>query len=371
MKLFPYFAGQQTEKKLSRNTVLAPLPVKTRLKPAETDAVLTKKTGSYIELGSYGALVFQTQTMLLHFMVSLSIFIYIYNFLGGIDGLITDSYETWFVNSQPVTELSYFKLFIGSGLLLAAPLSFTPAFLAMKHTHRDLARTLPVRFHRQRREVMMSRWNKKKQQTEIQFFPWESLCAMAGEGTAVAPNMVMREGTLFIGACENVESGYFWSSMRIGALDRTHAAMKWEMIRSFMEDGPKAIGDSQPVTLKGMMQQYCDERGIKLKDFPGDVKFWWFINGRMLAVWRINWVIRKLQKQAEKFPEVAEWSKPLPEDEWAQPSEALTFFNQKLSANEYKRGKTILTVNDLREQYGPAWEEKQQRRREKQREAAG
>ncbi|WP_415846701.1 hypothetical protein, partial [Vibrio aerogenes] len=82
----------------------------------------------------------------------------------------------------------------------------------MIHTHRDLARALPIRFHRQRREVMMSRWNKRKQRTEIKFFPWESVCAMAGEGTAVAPNMVMREGSLFIGAYDDVASGYFWAS---------------------------------------------------------------------------------------------------------------------------------------------------------------
>ncbi|WP_261887330.1 hypothetical protein [Vibrio aerogenes] len=365
MKLFPYFAGQQTEKNLGRNTVLAPLPVKTRLKPAETDAVLTAKTESYIELGSYGGLILQTQMLLINFLVSFIAFLYIYTDLGGISGVVGRSYERVFINGQWVSELSYFLVFMGIGLLSLGPLSFGPAFLAMIHTHRDLARALPIRFHRQRREVMMSRWNKRKQQTEIKFFPWESVCAMAGEGTAVAPNMVMREGSLFIGAYDDVASGYFWASMRISALDRTHAAMKWEMIRSFMEEGPKAIGESQPVTMEGMVQQYCDEQGIKRKHFPDHIKNWWYLSGRMVAIWRMNWVIRKLQKKAEKFPQVAEWSKPLPKEEWAKPSEALNFFNHKLAENEYQRGKTILTVNDLRETYGPAWEESQQRRKEK------
>ncbi|WP_217653347.1 hypothetical protein, partial [Vibrio aerogenes] len=153
MKLFPYFAGQQTEKNLGRNTVLAPLPVKTRLKPAETDAVLTAKTESYIELGSYGGLILQTQMLLINFLVSFIAFLYIYTDLGGISGVVGRSYERVFINGQWVSELSYFLVFMGIGLLSLGPLSFGPAFLAMIHTHRDLARALPIRFHRQRREV--------------------------------------------------------------------------------------------------------------------------------------------------------------------------------------------------------------------------
>jgi hypothetical protein len=59
-----------------------------------------------------------------------------------------------------------------------------------------------------------------------------------------------------------------------------------------------------------------------------------------------------MSKRAQTFPEVAEWSQPLPESEWAKPSAALESLNRQLEQNEYARGLTILNVGDLREKYG-------------------
>ncbi|MGY2572305.1 hypothetical protein [Vibrio sp. C8] len=41
-----------------------------------------------------------------------------------------------------------------------------------------LSQTIPCRFHRQRREVLFSRWNKDLKKTETRAVPWEEVCVM-------------------------------------------------------------------------------------------------------------------------------------------------------------------------------------------------
>jgi hypothetical protein len=175
---------------------------------------------------------------------------------------------------------------------------------------------------------------------------------MVGEGTAAGAGMVMSGGNLLIAGNNTEKPGYFWSAKQIGAIDRIHATAKWEMIRRFMEDGPQTIGEPQPLTFQGMVEQYCQEKKIAVTDFPGEVRWWWYLNGRLLGIWRINHEQKLMSKRAQTFPEVAEWSQPLPESEWAKPSAALESLNRQLEQNEYARGLTILNVGDLREKYG-------------------
>ncbi|WP_038185547.1 hypothetical protein [Vibrio rhizosphaerae] len=349
---FPFYAGQRSDKTFSRGNVLSPLPVKTQIPPTQSDDSVISKTDSYLELGGYGGLVFQSQMMWTHFLLGLIVFLLLYSAGGGISGLYHAMYKEELIDGQWVNKIQYMELLAGSMMYLAGPLLWTLPLRAIYQTRKALSQVLPFRFHRQRREVMMSRWNRKTQQTEIRFFPWESVCAMVGEGSAVGAGAVMSGGNLLIAANDEDEPGYFWSSKQIGAQDLIHATAKWEMIRRFMEDGPQAIGKPQLVTFQGMIEEYCQQKQIAVQDFPNGIRWWWYLNGRLIGLWRINRARKRQSRLVDSFPEVAEWSQPLPESEWAQPSRELQAMNHILTENEYAQGLTILNVGDLREKYG-------------------
>jgi len=127
----------------------------------------------------------------------------------------------------------------------------------------------------------------------------------------------------------------------------------WEMIRSFMEQGADTIGDPQPLTLDGLIEQHCQLQNMTRDEFfTPERRFWWILNGTMLGIWRINYETKKMKQNADSFAEVIEWSKPLPESEWVKPSEALQYYNTMLAENEYTKGATIFSVGDIREKYG-------------------
>ncbi|MDA0150463.1 DUF6708 domain-containing protein [Vibrio sp. LaRot3] len=351
---FPFFAGEKTPKEFSHAMVLSPFPIRTGIKKNNYCEQLLSKNNNYIEIGGVAGLIFQTQIVWLMFLISFVIvFIPVYIMLGGITSMYELAYETKFINGIPNRTFSYFEF--GNALFaLFGPLIATLAiiFLVIKNTNKSLLRTIPFRFNRQRREVMFSKWNKAKKQTQVKFFKWEDICAMVGQGSAVTTVGVISSSALVIAADDNSKYGNFWSSMTLNAINKIDATSTWEMIRSYMEEGEEAVPEPEPLTYAHLLKQHCEANNISPSEVTGGTKLWWYLNGTMLGIWRTNRLMKKMTVHAESFPEVVEWSKPLPKSKWAKPSEELEFYNRIISQNEYAKGHTILSIGNVREKYG-------------------
>jgi hypothetical protein len=316
--------------------------------------ILVTKTEAYIELGGAGGMIFQTQIMWMIFLIGFFIaFLPPYIMFDGFTGLYLGAYKEALVNGEWGQEFRSYD-FVMSVLALLTPFGVTLfiVFKIAQKSRQTLSRTLPFRFHRQRREVMMSRWNDETKQTEIKMFPWEDSCAMVGQGSAISTGGIISSASLLIAGNDNEDYGHFWSSMQTGAMNKIHAAGMWEMIRSFMEEGPEAIGESSPLTLEGLIEQHCASRDMKVEDFTTATKVWWYLNGTMLGIWRINYETEKMKQNADTFTEVTEWSQPLPKAQWVKPSDALQYYNKMLAENEYAKGQTIFSIGDIRQKYG-------------------
>ncbi len=361
----PFFAGQHRQERFGARTVFSPLPVMTNVPPVRRTDWLTKKLPHYIELGGAGGSLFQTQLM--YSVWVLGFVLFSFAFWGPPDNGMSDSQgwagvwaglykEVWVGPDQWVMEFRWVNLLMAIGGLGFGPgfaLLFTGKLL-WEH-QQQLRRVLPFRFHRQRREVMLSRWDKRTKRTEVRIFPWEEICAMVGEGSAVSVSGVMTMASLFFGINSDERPGHFWSGMNVGTLSKEVGAGEWEMIRRYMEEGPEAIDEPAPVTFDGMIEEFCRERKIPRSAFSPLRRLWWELNGTRFGILRINIQSRLQQRFAECYfaahPELAAWSEPLPPEQWAKPSERLTRCNQLL-AEQYAQGRNIFTVGDVRELLG-------------------
>ncbi|MGF1708946.1 DUF6708 domain-containing protein, partial [Enterovibrio baiacu] len=232
-------------------------------------------------------MIFQTQQMWLLFLMSLGIPIWLLWSDGGVMGFIDTLYRKRFIDDVWVTQLDPMQVFGGLGLFFLPMLGgWFILYKVHRHARKMLTQTLPVRFHRQRREVMFSRWNNEKKCTEYRFFPWETVCAMVGQSSAMSTGGVFTSASLIIGINSDEKHGHFWSALQTGAITKVHAASLWEMIRTYMEDGPEYIGEPSPLTYQGLKQQHCEAYNIDEQDFGALHHFWWAINGTWLGIWR-------------------------------------------------------------------------------------
>jgi len=365
----PFFAGQYRRERFGVRHVFSPLPVHTNVPAPRRADWLTAKHPHYIELGGAGGSLFQTQLLYMVWLMGLVISAGIF---WGMPGMAQDhglsNGQGWAgvlarlyveVPAGPdrwVWEFSWMQLLgvlIGLGVGPGFALWMTVTLL-WEH-QRQLRRVLPFRLHRQRREVMLSRWNKRTKQTEVRIFPWEQMCAMVGEGATATPSGVLALATLFFGINSDERPGHFWSGMNVGTLNKEMGAGEWEMLRRYMDEGPEAIDEPSPVSFAGMVEEYCQQHGIPRSAFPRSVRWWWELNGTRLGILRYNVQSRLQQRFADRYfaahPELAAWSEPLPPEQWAQPSPRLTRCNQLL-AELYAQGHTLFTVGDVRHLLG-------------------
>ncbi|MCG9706688.1 DUF6708 domain-containing protein [Photobacterium damselae] len=201
----------------------------------------------------------------------------------------------------------------------------------------DLRRQLPLRFHRQRREVMFSRWNKKTRKIETKVVPWEEVIAFVNCNKLFLGAGVMAQSVLVIGANDETQENTSWASIALSSISPLMVAKHWEMIRRFMEEGSDAIGQPKPTTFKGLMEEYCLERDIPLEQFPAYIRFWWEINFTRLGLLATRYRMWRCYKHPRKHAEFEAWSQPIPESEWVKPSKELIQLNERLT-KRYQNG---------------------------------
>ena len=315
-------------------TYLAPLPLPTLLPPYGPHIGGLNEV--YMDFGLGSPEVFSWQVILgLPFNGAFMI-AFLFPLIGGfmffLFGMgwedISHAIEGIFRESYGLALLTGFiTLLIGLGVWL--------------HNHNKRAEIIPTRFNRQRREVCFM----PEDATEPVFVPWESLSAWVIEAQGVTQFGVRRQYGMGIG----FQHDETLTSVEFPCAGLPLAISHWEAIRGYMEyevNDLKSIQDLQD--LQGpndppheglhtfhnararMHQQIRDGSRNRVSGF-----FWYLYH--VMTFWTlpnylVEWEIRRIKAMGQHtLPESMRlWSEPLPEEQWAKPSEALLRMSEQV-----------------------------------------
>jgi len=282
-------AGTTKKRLLSRNDYLAPLPIPTGRKPSDVLNVIWRKNEVFLDVGSYNI---GSAVMVMWPMVML--------FLG----------------------LAYF-FEDPDALVLGACIMVIPIFLLIQGLFREVP--LPVRFNRQRREVCVPR-----DDGEYWIVPWETVTAAATQQSSVSQAGRATMGLLIIGF-ENPDpqaredNKHYSLGFNCGG--GTTAMALWECMRSYMEIGPEAAPEAAALNSGANLRYYIDYLNDKAKERGWFLTLLWegvfgvFIFNAPLATYLQR---KKLYPPPDLlYPEIIDWSKPLPPEQWAKRSPEL------------------------------------------------
>ena len=283
-------AGTTKKRILSRNDYLAPLPIPTGRNPSDVLNIIWRKNEVFLDIGSYsiGSAVMVMWPMVMLFL--------------GLAYLFEDP----------------------DALVLGACIMVIPIFLLIQGLFRDVP--LPLRFNRQRREVCVPR------DGENWIVPWETVIAAATQHSSVSQVGKNTMGLLIIGF-ENpdplAEENNKHLSLGFNCGGGTTAMALWECMRSYMEIGPDAVEDQTARfdRSKGIWATYWDDL-VKAAKLRG-----WFVTALwegfcgififntllidVLERWKLN------PPPDLPYPDIIEWSKSLPPEQWAKRSPEL------------------------------------------------
>ena len=285
-------AGTTKKRLLSRNDYLAPLPLPTGEKPQDVLNTIWRKNGVFLDVGSYAV---GSAVMVL--WLGVVVFLAMSFFTRNLDSDF----------SQDV-------------LILGAIILGIPILILIHGLFREVP--LPVRFNRQRREVCVPR-----DDGEYWIVPWETVTAAATQQSSVSQAGRATMGLLIIGF-ENPDpqaredNKHYSLGFNCGG--GTTAMALWECVRSYMEVGPQAVPESRV----GIAPYEETQIGSIITDLR---------KGNLLGVfWGVfcitilgTYLAEKLQNLKLSYPpdlpypDITEWSKPLPPEQWAKRSPEL------------------------------------------------
>ena len=181
---------------------------------------------------------------------------------------------------------------------------------------------------------------KSKPRLTYIYHPWEQIVAFIQKQQVTTPTILAEQTMLTLAVPDpgNPDSGRAAISINVG--HETVGLAQWECLRAFMDEGPSACPDPRDygtlADYKASCRRARQEKGVAgwLWKKVGD----WFFQ-RYLARLITERRVRKLIPKT--LPEqLREWSEPLPESDWAQPSEELQALNAQLTA-AYRRGEAF------------------------------
>ncbi|WP_454837730.1 hypothetical protein [Pseudomonas mohnii] len=288
-------AGTTKKRLLSRNDYLAPLPIPTGRKPSDVLNVIWRKDEVFIDIGNYS---------------------------------IGSAVMVMWPSLMVVLAMSFFTRNLDSDfsqgiLILGAIVLGIPVLILIHGLFREVP--LPVRFNRQRREVCVPR-----DDGEYWIVPWETVTAAATQQSSVSQAGRATMGLLIIGF-ENPDpqapedNKHYSLGFNCGG--GTTAMALWECMRSYMEIGPEAAPEAAALNSGANLRYYIDYLNDKAKERGWFLTLLWegvfgvFIFNAPLATYLQR---KKLYPPPDlPYPDIIEWSKPLPPEQWAKRSPEL------------------------------------------------
>lgn len=280
---------------------LAPLPIPTGQPASDLMNIIWRKNQTYLDIG---------------------------NFAMGAGWLTLHCLTFMFLVIIGWTVVSDGDYWLSLALLAGASLIMIPLwYFFIKQWRKPL--TPPIRFNRQRREVCIT-----KPDGEHWFVPWERVHAIAPSAISLNTGGASKHGSLILwfplkGKLEEAyapnKEGWI---MMVNPGGGISSMAQWECIRSFMEVGPEAVPEPLEnicgLTLKQIFwREYdksCQEHG-KFLTIVWEIGVMFPIFNPMGGYWMMR---KKLTHIPElTAPETIEWSKPIPQEQWATRSPEL------------------------------------------------
>ena len=288
-------AGSSKKGLLSQVDYLAPLPIPTGEAPTDILNSIWRKNCVYMDVGTYaiGSVL----------MVIWPIFILI----------LSMGYFEW--------GGRFFYIYaMGAGLIVGIPTVMLICVL-----FRPVP--LPARFNRQRREVCIP-----VSTTDYWIVPWETVIAKATEQQSISQAGRHTSGILEV-TFENPDphalSSLKFCTFCFACGGGKPAMAVWECMRSYMEIGPEAVPDetarfNRPqgvlATYKKVIVDAANKRGWFL------AILWEGFFGILIFNMLLVEVLERLKLNPPPdltYPDIIEWSKPLPPEQWAKRSPEL------------------------------------------------
>jgi hypothetical protein len=233
---------------------------------------------------------------------------------------------------------------------------------------RTLAKSYPVRFNRQRREVCYIDDTTHR----VLIVPWESVVAWVARSQGVTSYGAMRDYTFGMGL-EDEEHDTVQFVLSAQPSD-AHALGMWTFIRNYMEEGEQVDTPNPMLAILGLtptedeLKPYeglhtfeIERKGARfmgsLDDDGADLTAaqrhqygygkrtrwplrWWYVR-RVIVFWKMPYLIAEWahRKGRPTLPEsVQAWSQSLPPEQWAKPSPALQKANALVKTAMDKKG---------------------------------
>lgn len=326
-------------------TYLSPLPLPTGLPPVDHNHIVAEVRDGYLELGAYSPNVFSWQVtlgvptgMLLLWTIVLPLFM----FFGGF--IYRDGWHD---------AIRLFGLFFGVGLkiggggaLFGLLVMLVPRFQA----YFKLRGSVPTRFNRQRREVCLV----PSDSDDPVFIPWEDIQAWVIQAQGATQYGVQRQyGFGFGGMDPNTGMG---TSLELMSGGLPLAISTWEALRAYMEYEVNTLEEIQELQelqkpgdppWEGVHTFYNARERMRRRRREGEVgwsyPFFWY-GYHLLNLWTLpnyltEWEVRKVQRLNRRATpdSVLLWSEPLPESDWAKPSDTLKRLSQKVRDKQKAR----------------------------------
>jgi hypothetical protein len=260
----------------------------------------------------------------------------------------------------------------GSKISLASILPLGAFIYGMLSNVRALAKSYPVRFNRQRREVCYIDDTTHR----VLIVPWESVVAWVARSQGVTSYGAMRDYTFGMGL-EDEEHDTVQFILSAQPSD-AHALGMWTFIRNYMEEGEQVDTPNPMLAILGLtptedeLKPYeglhtfeIERKGARfmgsLDDDGADLTpeqrhqygygkrtrwplRWWYVR-RVIVFWKMPYLIAEWahRKGRPILPEsVQAWSQPLPAEQWAQPSPALQKANALVKTAMDKKGASFV-----------------------------
>jgi hypothetical protein len=334
----PPVAGRTESFPSGRLTFLSPKPLPTGLPPVDHGHAVGEVNDSYLDFGVGMPPVFGWQATL-----GIPFFGFLFILVGFPGTLFIGGYlfgNGWEDASWGFLATLEFALKVGLG---GGSFAFFMLFLPRWQAYAKLKKVVPTRFNRQRREVCFV----PKGEQEPIFVPWEELVAWVTEAQGVTEYGVQHQYGFGIGFC-HPDTGKKYT-LEFQTCGQPQAISNWEAIRAYMEYEVHTLKEIQdPLDLQGPddppwegVHVFRNARKRLHDEYREGRRGVFYLVGwylyHLMTFWTlpnrlVEWEVRKIRRMNRKaLPEaMAQWSGPLPEDQWAKPSEELKQQSQRV-----------------------------------------
>ncbi|MCC5881011.1 MAG: hypothetical protein JJU25_00035 [Halomonas sp.] len=189
--------------------------------------------------------------------------------------------------------------------------------------------------------------------------PWEDVIAVCGFNPTLSVSAVTGFGWNFALLPPDPERpGYTLpgAGIVVGVGGLAGALAQWEYIRRFMEEGPEAITPSAREWGLEWYDAYVAREKAECER-TNDIARWRRFRRKRLweharfAHWYTDYCVKHVLPKAVPRDWLAEWSRPLPREQWAKPSRELAELSEQLRA-AYQRGEKFIEMGDIEKRFG-------------------